>query len=71
VQFLLIGSLQATYFKSTGDKISAKDSVKLMSMLDYQIQFYNKLDTIDSVNFNIKVFDSQSAYDEERTKHKL
>ncbi|MBN2787630.1 MAG: DUF1570 domain-containing protein [Paludibacteraceae bacterium] len=71
VQFLLIGSLQATYFKSTGDKISTKDSVKLMSMIEYQIQFYNKLDTIDSVNFNIKVFDSQSAYDEERTKHKL
>lgn len=71
--FFLFGNLQAgiNYFKSIGSPISYKDSLKIMAMVDYQIEFYNKLDTIDAVSFKIKIFDDQSAYEQERAKRKL
>ena len=58
-------------FENLGIPISKKDSVQIVKMIHYQMDFYNKISPIDSAHIKLKVFDNLTQYVVMRDSNRL
>jgi len=49
-------------FENLGIPISKRDSAQIVTMIHYQMDFYNKIYPIDSAHVRLKIFDDSTKY---------
>lgn len=62
---------QNIIFKNIGAPISKKDSIKIIDMIYAEMNFYNKIYSIDSAYIKLNIYDDKSAYEEVRSKYRM